>query len=211
MPGPPRLLGSRRWDGTPGDFSAPHPSSLRPSRSVDFRAREAILSGRRRITPGSRVEPEHAPMTKPTSSRVSFSFEPPPRASRADKRWVILAVFVFGIVGVCAGFHWLSTGEIVIRQGESHSGRASYSGRRAAVPRPASRPDAPVAGSIASGNVLFYPLCVLWIGLGVSMVALSALCAFSSKVLYFILAAFSCLALLLLAFGTVGAAIWLGP
>lgn len=159
----------------------------------------------------SRVDPEHAPMTKPTSSRASFSFEPAPRASRADKRWVILAVFVFGILGACAGFHWLSTGEIVIRQGESYSGRASSNGRRAAVPRPASRPDAPVAGSIGAGNVFFYPLCALWIGLGVSMVTLSALCAFSSKVLYFILSALACLALLLLAFGTAGAAIWLGP
>jgi len=43
------------------------------------------------------------------------------------------------------------------------------------------------------------------------MVTLSALCAFSSKVLYFILSALACLALLLLAFGTAGAAIWLGP
>lgn len=153
------------------------------------------------------LQPKHAsaPMTQPSSTRVSFSFEPAPKSSRADKRWVILAVFVFGILGVCAGFHWLSTGEIVIRQGES------YSGRRAAAPPPASRPDAPVAGSIASGNLLFYPLCALWIGLGLSMVALSALCAFSSKALYFILSAFSCLALLLLAFGTVAAAIWLGP
>jgi len=136
---------------------------------------------------------------------LRVSFEPAPKASRADKRWVILAVFVFGILGVCAGFHWLSTGQIVIRQGES------YSGRRAAVPRPAPRPDAPVAGSIASGNVLFYPLCVTWIGLGVSMVALSALCALNSIVLHFRLLACSCLAFLLLAFGTVAAAIWLGP
>jgi|GEM_PF-6556942 len=139
------------------------------------------------------------------SSRASFSFEPAPRASRSDKLWLIIAVFVFGILGASAGVHWLSTGNIVIRQGES------YSGRRAGVPRPAPRPDAPVAGSIASDNVLYYPLCVTWIGLGVSMVALSALSVFSTNVLYRILSACSCLAFLLLAFGTVAAAIWLGP
>ena len=139
------------------------------------------------------------------SSRASFSFEPAPRASRSDKRWLIIVVFVFGILGASAGFHWLSTGNIVIRQGES------YSGRRAGVPRPAPRQDAPVAGSIGADNVLYYPLCVTWIGLGVSMVALSALSVFSSQVLYLKLSALSCLALLLLAFGTVAAAIWLGP
>ena len=91
----------------------------------------------------------------------------------------------------------------MIRQGQTYSGRSG-------VRPPAPRPDAPVAGRIASDNLLFYPLCVSWIGLGVAMVALSALCTFGSRVLYFILSAFSCLALLLLAFGTVGAAIWLG-
>ena len=155
----------------------------------------------------SRVEPP--PKLRAMSLRVSF--EPAPKASRSDKRWVIIAVLVFGVLGVCAGFHWLSSGEIVIRQGESYSGPASHSGRRAAVPQPASRSDAPVAGSIAANNLLFYPLCALWIGLGASMVALSALCALSSKALYFILSAFSCLAFLLLAFGTVAAAIWFGP
>jgi hypothetical protein len=43
------------------------------------------------------------------------------------------------------------------------------------------------------------------------MVALSALCVFRPKVLYFMLSAYSCLALLLLTFGTVAAALWLGP
>jgi hypothetical protein len=154
------------------------------------------------LSRASRVEPGHAQITKPMSLRVTF--EPEPRASRSNKLWLIIAVFAFGIMGASAGLHWLSTGDIVIRQGES------YSGRRAGVPRPAPRPDAPVAGSIGTGNVLFYPLCATWIGLGVSMVALSALCVFSSKVLYFKLAALSCLAVLLLAFGTVAAAIWLG-
>ena len=138
------------------------------------------------------------------SLRASVSFEPAPRASRSGKLWLIIAAFVFGIGGASAGFHWLSTGNIVIRQGE-------YSGRRAGVPQPAPRPDAPVAGSIGAGNVLYYPLCVTWIALGVSMVAVSALCVFSAKVLYLKLTAFSCLAILLLAFGTVAAAIWLGP
>ena len=139
------------------------------------------------------------------SFRASVSFEPAPRASLSDKLWVILAVFVFGILGASAGVYWLSTGNIVIRQGES------YSGPRARGPRPVPRPDAPVAGSIGAGNVIFYPLCLAWIGLGVAMVALSALAVVRSQVLYFVLSALSCLAFLLLAFGTVAAAIWLGP
>src|SRR5262245_5106817 len=134
-----------------------------------------------------------------------LSLEPAPRASRANKLWLLIAAFAFGILGAGAGFHWLSTGQIVIRQGET------YSGRHAGVPRPAPQPDAPVAGSIGSGNLLFYPLCATWIGLGLSMVALSALCLFRSHVLYFQLTALSCLAILLLTFGTVAAAIWLGP
>ncbi len=134
-----------------------------------------------------------------------FSFEPAPRASPSARLWLVIAVFVFGIAGASAGLHWLSTGNIVIRQGES------YSGRRAGVPRPAPRPDAPEAGSIGAGNILYYPLCFTWMGLGATMVALSALSVFSSNFLYPRLSALSCLAFLLLAFGTVAAAIWLGP
>jgi len=144
-------------------------------------------------------------MTKPASSRVSFRFEPAPKSSRADKRWAILAVLVFGIVGVCVGSYWLSTGEIVIRRGDAHSGR------RAAVVRPAARPDAPVAGRIASANVVFYPLCAAWIGLGLSMVVLAAVTALRPYALCFILSGLACLAFLLLAFGTVATAICLGP
>ncbi len=150
------------------------------------------------------------PKYEPMSSRARFSFEPAPRASRSDKFWLVIVVFVFGLLGTSAGFHWVSTGNIVIRQGESYSGpRAGAS--RVAAPRPAPRPDAPVAGSISSGNVLFYPLCAAWIGLGAAMVALSALSVLSSKVLYRVLPALSCLAFLLLGFATVAAAIWLGP
>jgi hypothetical protein len=124
--------------------------------------------------------------------------------SQLDKRFLIV-VLVFGIAGACAGFHWLSSGNIAIRQGGARIGVGG------ALPRPAPQRSAPVAGSIGVNGVLYYPLCVTWIALGVSMVALSVLAFFSSNDLLLKLSAFSCLAFLLLAFATVAVAIWAGP
>jgi hypothetical protein len=124
--------------------------------------------------------------------------------SQPDKRFLIV-VLIFGIVGACAGSYWLSSGSIVIRQGGSRSGV----GGKLPPPRPQS--GARVAGNIGANDALYYPLCVLWVGLGVAMVALSALSFLSSNVLYLKLSAYSCLAILLLAGATVAAAIWSGP
>jgi hypothetical protein len=103
-----------------------------------------------------------------------------------DKR-LLIGLLVFGTAYAYAGYDWLSAGNIVIYEDSG-----------------------PVAGTIAANNDLYYPLCGMWIALGVSMVALSVLSFFSSNVLYHKLTSFSYLAILLLAFGTVAAAIWSG-
>jgi hypothetical protein len=127
-----------------------------------------------------------------------------PITTQPDKRFLIV-VFVFGIVAACVGIHWLRAGAIVIRGGESRTGVGET------LPPPAPQRGAPVAGSIGHNSVLYYPLCVAWVGLGVSMVALSVLSFLSSNDLLLRLYAFSCLAILLLVEGTVAAAIWSGP
>jgi hypothetical protein len=114
-----------------------------------------------------------------------------PMTSHLDKR-LLIGVLVFGIAGAATGFQCLSAGNIVIY--ESHSDGHG-----------------PVAGVVGANNVLYHPLCGMWIGLGVSMVALSILSFFSSNVLYLKLSSFSLLAFMLLAFGTVVAAIASGP
>src|SRR5262249_10042376 len=68
-----------------------------------------------------------------------------------------------------------------------------------------------VAGSIGGNDVVYHPLCVAWIALGVSMVALAVFSFFSSNVMHHNLAALSCLAFWLLAVGTLAAALWSGP
>jgi hypothetical protein len=73
------------------------------------------------------------------------------------------------------------------------------------------RANAPVAGVIAADRTLFYPLCVAWVGVGVSMVALAVAAFFTRQPLAFKLSGLSCLAFLLLAFGTVAVALWSGP
>jgi len=76
---------------------------------------------------------------------------------------------------------------------------------------PPQQSDGPVAGTIGPKSALYYPLCVTWVGLGVSMVILSILSFLTSNELCLRLSAYSCLAFLLLAFGTLGASLWLGP
>jgi hypothetical protein len=125
-------------------------------------------------------------------------------SGQPDKRFLIF-VLVFGIVGTAAGVRWLSGGSITIREGATRVGVGGP------PPRPVPQGDARVAGSIESDDLLYYPLCVTWIALGGSMVILSGLAFFLSKTLYFKLAAFSCLAFLLLGFGTLAAALWSGP
>ena len=111
--------------------------------------------------------------------------------SQPDKR-LLIGVLFFGIAAVWTGSDGLSAGNFVIYESQS-----SGSG--------------PVAGVIGADNVLYYPLCVTWLVLGVSMIALSALSFFSSNASYLKLSSFSLLAFMLLAGGTVAAAIWFGP
>jgi hypothetical protein len=120
-----------------------------------------------------------------------------------DRRFLI-AVLVFGIVGTAAGARWLHTGEIVIRKGTARAGRGG-----GAVPVQSSQ--GPVSGRIGADQLLFYPVCLTWITLGVSMIALSVICFFSSRVLFWKLSSFSCLGVLVLGFATVGAAYLSGP
>jgi len=121
-----------------------------------------------------------------------------------DKRFLIV-VLVFGIVGTAAGVRWLSRGEIVIRRGE---GRVSVGAGR---PPPAPRPAGRAAGRIGGDHVFYHPICVAWVALGVSMVALSALAFFTANITCLKLSAYSCLAVLLPGFATLAAALWSGP
>ena len=120
-------------------------------------------------------------------------------------RLFLLVVLVFGAAGTAAGIRWLSSGRIVIREGGARVGVGG------GLPRPVPQANARVAGVIGANDALYYPLCGAWIALGVSMVALAALSFFTSSVLYRKLAAYSCLVVLLLGFGTVAAALWSGP
>jgi len=136
---------------------------------------------------------------------MQFSVETP-KPNPSAGRLALIVALIFGILGTGAGVNWLSSGSIVIRGGQARSGPA-----RSLRTPPPSQSDAPVAGAIRSTHLLFYPLCLAWIGLGVSMVGLSTFAFFSSTTLYHRLSAFSCLAFLLLAFGTVAVALWSGP
>ena len=125
-------------------------------------------------------------------------------SSQPDKRFLIV-VLVFGIVGTAAGVRWLSHGEIVVRRGQTRVGVGQ--GR----PPPAARPAGPAAGRVGGDHLLYYPICVAWIALGASMVALAALSFFTGNVTCLKLSAYSCLAVLLLGFATLAAALWSGP
>jgi hypothetical protein len=135
---------------------------------------------------------------------IQFSVETP-KPNPAAGRLMLIVALVFGVLGTGAGVNWLRTGSIEIRGGQVRSGPA----RSLRTPPAAS--DAPVAGAIRSSHLLFYPLCLTWMGLGLSMIALSTWSIFSSTVLYHRLSAYSCLVFFLLAFGTVAAALWSGP
>ena len=125
--------------------------------------------------------------------------------TQPDKRLLIIVVLVFGIVATAASTRWLSTGAIVIRKGTTRVGVGQ------SPPRPGPQPNAPAAGRIAADHALYYPLCITWIALGLSMVALPTLWFFTSNERWLKLSAYSCLAILLLAFTTVAVALWSGP
>ena len=125
-------------------------------------------------------------------------------ASQHDKRFLMIAALIFGVLGSAAGINWLTSGSIVIRQ------RGIRIGVGGGDARPVPQGNAPVAGTIGPGNVLYYPLCVAWIGLGASMIGLAALSFFTGRTFFLKLSAYSCLAFLLLGFGTVAAALLSG-
>jgi hypothetical protein len=124
-------------------------------------------------------------------------------SNQPDKRFLIV-VLVFGVVGTLAGVRWLSSGSIVIREGKTQVGVA------AGARPPAARGNSPVAGIIQREDLLYYPLCIAWIGLGTSMITLPALWLCCRNEVYARLSAYSCLAILLLGFATVAAALWSG-
>ena len=127
-----------------------------------------------------------------------FSFSVTPATGRPDWRF-LLFVFVFGLAMTAGGVHWLTSGQIEIRSGASRSRQVM----------PQSEPGA-VAGRITSANLLYYPLCTSWVGLGTAMIVLPLLAFFSRREIFARLAAYCCAALLLLAAVTVGAALWSG-
>jgi len=117
---------------------------------------------------------------------------------RPDKRFLVAAM-LFGIVATAVGIHWLSAGEILIRNGPSHARSI-----------PVQSATEPVAGRIQKADLLYYPVCVTWTAVGTSAITFSLLAFFTARVFYAKLAAYSFAALLPLAFATVAAAIWLG-
>jgi hypothetical protein len=119
------------------------------------------------------------------------------------KGWLIV-VLVFGIVATAASFRWLATGSIEIEQ-------TARAGSGAKPPPTAPQATGRPAGRITRDQLLFYPVCVTWIGLGLSMMTLSCIAFATSHEIFLRLSAYSCLAILLLAFATVGAALWSGP
>jgi hypothetical protein len=108
---------------------------------------------------------------------------------QSDKRWLMIAAVVFGIVSMAVSAHWVQTGEIVIRQGSKQRVRTAAEG--------------PVVGRIKSDQLLFYPVCAAWALLGMAMLVLSLLGYFGHNEIFMRLSAFSLAAVLPLGFGTV--------
>jgi hypothetical protein len=117
--------------------------------------------------------------------------------------WFLIAVLVFGVLGICVGGRWIAEGSIVIRKGGTRVGRA------ATPPRPA--PKGAVAGTIESSDLLFYPICLAWISLGLTMLTMLSLAIFTRNLIFYRLAAYSLASVLVLGFSTVAAALWYGP
>ena len=127
-----------------------------------------------------------------------FSIDTGPTTGRPDWR-ILLFMCLFGLGMTAGGYQWLSSGKIEIRAGQSS--------RR----QTASQPPGDVEGRIDSADWLYYPLCVSWVGLAAAIVVLPIIAFFTQQHFYARLATFCCVALLLLACVTVGAALWSGP
>lgn len=115
-----------------------------------------------------------------------------PTHAQVDRRflWVVLA---FGMAAIWGGSYWLQQGEIAIRSTDAAQ-------RSAPVARHASAPDA--AARIAGDHPLFYPLCIAWLGLGGTMLALATAALIRGKIWLDVLSAWSLAAVLPLGFLT---------
>lgn len=110
-------------------------------------------------------------------------------AKQSDKRVLLIAALVFGLAATAASAQWLSSGEIVIRQGTSQGVQPTTQG--------------PVAGRIQSDHALFYPVCAAWGLLGLAMLVLTPLAYFRNDEFLMKLSAYTCAAILPLGFATV--------
>ena len=134
---------------------------------------------------------------------MGFKFEFSRNDTKPDHRFLFV-ILLFGILGTGAGIHWLSSGSIVIRGGNTRVGRA------AAAPQQ-THAEGPAAGKIESSDLAYYPLCAAWISLGITMLVLSTVAIFSTNLIFTRLSAWTAPAILALAFTTVGVALWYGP
>jgi hypothetical protein len=107
----------------------------------------------------------------------------------------LLAVLAFGIGATWASTQWLSNGAITIRSGT----KGIPQGRGAIV------------GQIVAEQGLFYPLCIAWGALGVTMIALSGLAFVWRRPLLLRLSAYALASILPLGFATFLAAWLLKP
>jgi hypothetical protein len=101
---------------------------------------------------------------------------------QSDKRFLIIAALVFGLVTTAVSVRWLNTGEIVIRRDNERG---------------------PVVGRITSDHAMFYPVCAAWVLYGVSMLVLPPLAYFRRDEFLMKLTAYTLAAILPLGFATV--------
>lgn len=119
--------------------------------------------------------------------------------TNADRR-LLFVVLAFGAAAIWGGSYWLKEGEIAIRQ----SSRSRYPVAMTSHP-------GEVTGRIAGDHVLFYPFCAAWIGLGLTMVTLTAAALIRGQVWLDVLAFWSLAAILPLGFLTILTAILVKP
>lgn len=108
---------------------------------------------------------------------------------QSEKRVLVLAAILFGLVATAVSVRWLKNGEIVIRRQTSHNYQTTSLG--------------PVVGKISSHDALFYPVCAAWGLLGVSLIVLSPLAYFRNDEFLMKILAYTCAAILPLGFAMV--------
>jgi hypothetical protein len=101
---------------------------------------------------------------------------------QSDKRMLLIAALVFGLVITAVSVRWLTIGEIVIRR-DNEQGR--------------------VVGTIKSDHALFYPVCAVWGLLGLLLLVLTPVAYFRHDEFLMKISAYCCAALLPLGLATV--------